>query len=336
MERQPRRVRHTLACVAATAVLACGEARDATTIAPVNLTGAGATFPYPLYRAWFSEYAAHARVRINYFSVGSAEGLRLLDQGEADFGASDLAVQPATGVRAPGCARIAVPSVRGPIAVAYNLPAASGEPIPLRFDAALLAAIFSGKVTRWNAPEIAGINPGVTLPATLITVVHRGTGSGTSRAFSDFLSTSGRWKGGTVGDTTEVHWPVGLAAEGNEGVAMEVKVTIGAIGYVELAYARQNRLSVGRVKGAANEFLSPGSESPGYPISARTWLVIDPTHVPAERGTPLVAFVRWALHEGAEQARAMEYTPIDADTVSKYDSLLKTIRFDRCAKPATR
>ncbi|MEO5817597.1 MAG: phosphate ABC transporter substrate-binding protein PstS [Gemmatimonadaceae bacterium] len=209
--------RHLVAgAFAASIIISCSRGRDAEPVAPVTLTGAGATFPYPLYRVWFAEYGQRTGVRINYFAVGSAEGLRLLERGEADFGATDKPVLPTPATSNVACARIAVPMVRGPVAVAYNLPQASG---PLTFDAALLADVFSGTVQQWNAPEIKALNRDVTLPATPITVVHRGTGSGTSRAFGDFLSSSGRWAGSQVGDTSGVRWPVGVAAEGNAGVA---------------------------------------------------------------------------------------------------------------------
>ncbi len=293
----------------------------------MSLTGAGATFPYPLYRIWFAEYGQRTGVGINYFAVGSAEGLRLLGRGEADFGATDKPVNLPTAP--PGsCARITVPMVRGPIAVAYNLPALGAR---LNFDAALLADIFSGRVREWNAPQIAALNRRVSLPPTPITVVHRGTGSGTSRAFGDFLSSSGRWKGSRLGDTSEVRWPIGIAAEGNAGVALEVKVTVGAIGYMELSYARQNRLSIGAVRNRDDRFLAPGAGLPDYPIIANTWLVIDPMHTKPDRGRPLVAFVRWALTDGADQARELEYLPISADSATRYDSLLDKIDFARCA-----
>ncbi|MEO8333373.1 MAG: phosphate ABC transporter substrate-binding protein PstS [bacterium] len=315
---------------AAVVAFACSRARDAEPVAQVTLTGAGATFPYPLYRVWFAEYGQRTGTRINYFAVGSAEGMRLLGRGEADFGATDKPVMPASDASTNGCARVAVPMVRGPIAIAYNLSLESSRQVPLNFDAALLADVFAGKVRQWNAPEVKALNRDVRLPATPITVVHRGTGSGTSRAFGDFLSSSGRWEGSRIGDTSEVRWPVGVAAEGNAGVALEVKVTVGAIGYMELSYARQNRLSIAAVKGGDGKFLAPGSALPDYPIMANTWLLIDPVHMKPERGRPLVAFVRWALTDGAEQARDMEYTPIAADSVSRYDAILDKIDFARC------
>jgi phosphate transport system substrate-binding protein len=312
------------------AAASCTRERAADPVVPVTLTGAGATFPYPLYRVWFAEYGQRTGVRINYFAVGSAEGQRLLERGEAEFGATDKP-PPSVNPQASACARVAVPMVRGPIAIAYNLPLSSG---PLKFDAALLADVFSGKVRQWNAPEIRALNKDVVLPATPITVVHRGTGSGTSRAFGDFLSSSGRWEGSRVGDTSEVRWPVGIAAEGNAGVALEVKVTLGAIGYMELSYARQNRLSIGAVADRGGKFVAPGSGLPDYPIIANTWLLIDPMHMKADRGRPLVAFVRWALTDGAARALEMEYTPVPADSVSRYETLLEKIDFARCSEKA--
>jgi phosphate transport system substrate-binding protein len=322
-------LRSCIACALAICVaVSCTREPNAEPAAPVTLTGAGATFPYPLYRVWFSEYGQRTGVRINYFAVGSTEGQRLLERGEADFGATDKPVRAQADTQTNGCARVAVPMVRGPIAVAYNLPLPSG---PLNFDAALLADVFSGKVRQWNAPEIRALNKGADLPATPITVVHRGTGSGTSRAFGDFLSSSGPWAGSVVGDTSEVRWPVGIAAEGNAGVALEVKVTVGAIGYMELSYARQNRLSIGAVANRDGKYLAPGSGLPDYPIIANTWLLIDPVHMKPERGKPLVAFVRWALTDGAAQALEMEYTPVASDSVSRYDAVLEKIDFAKCA-----
>jgi phosphate transport system substrate-binding protein len=311
--------------------LSCAREKGAEPVAPVALTGAGATFPYPLYRAWFAEYGQQTGVHINYFAVGSAEGQRLLERGEADFGATDKPVVLDRGAPGIGCARVAVPMVRGPIAVAYNLPLSTRDNSPLNFDAALLADIFSGKVRQWNDPAIKALNKDVALPATPIAVVHRGTGSGTSRAFGDFLTSSGKWAGSRIGDTSEVRWPVGVAAEGNAGVALEVKVTVGAIGYMELAYARQNRLTIAAIANRDRKFLAPGSGLPDYPIIANTWLLIDPAHIKVDRGRPLVAFVRWALTDGASQALEMEYTPIVPDSAAHYDALLDKIDFARCA-----
>ncbi|MDB4913881.1 MAG: phosphate transporter substrate-binding protein [Gemmatimonadetes bacterium] len=324
MHHIPSRPRYLCCLAAALALAACGRKDQSAPATRLDLTGAGATFPYPLYRAWFSEYATRTNVRINYFSVGSAEGVRLLAQGEVDFGATDKPL-----AREPGdsgaCARVAVPTVLGPIAIVYHLPAGAS----LRFDARLLADIFSGRIRRWDAPAVRVLNAGVVLPAMPIVVVHRASGSGTGRAFSDYLAKTGKWR--TPADSAaDVVWPVGVAVEGNEGVASEVKVTVGAIGYVELVYARQNRLAVAAVQTAAGDFVPPGQGSGTYPIVAQTWLVLDPAHVHAGRGSALVTFIRWALEDGATSAKAMEYFPAPPDTVARYDSLLRKIDFAAC------
>ncbi|MES2176879.1 MAG: phosphate ABC transporter substrate-binding protein PstS [Gemmatimonadota bacterium] len=328
MTSEPRvGLRLAVVAIASTIVVSCSGGADSSRHPEVNLTGAGATFPYPLYRAWFSEYGAQANVRINYFSVGSAEGLRLLSQGDVDFGATDRPMRLTAGDAA--CGRVAIPTVIGPIAVAYNLPRLGTEQ-SLQVDARLLSNIYSGRVRRWNDEGIRKLNPGVLLPSMPIVVVHRANGSGTGRAFSSYLATSGSW-GSAVGDTADAKWPVGLAAEGNEGVATEVKVTVGAIGYMELAYARLNRLSIAAVRTPDRGYQLPGRESPDYPITARTLLVIDATHVSNERGSALVSFIRWALRHGASQAQAMEYTTLPPDTIAHYDSVLTALQFGKGA-----
>jgi phosphate transport system substrate-binding protein len=296
-----------------------------------DLVGAGATFPYPLYRAWFSEFERREGVRINYFAVGSSEGMRLLERGEADFAATDKpSVARAAGSRAR-CARTVIPMVRGPLAVGYHLPPSADSATPLRLDVSTLADIFAGRVKRWSDARIRELNPGRSLPAAPIVVVHRADGSGTSRAFSDFLSTSGRWGVSHAGDTSEVQWPVGIPAEGNAGVALEVKVREGAIGYMELSYARQNRLTVAAIRGSAGDFVLPGAGATGYPATAVTWLVLEPSRMSPDRAEKFVAFVRWAQHEGSPQARALEYSQSEPDSIAYYEALLSRIPFDSCA-----
>ena len=291
----------------------------------VDITGAGATFPYPLYRAWFSEYSKSNNVRINYFSVGSQEGLRLLAQGEVDFGATDIPFVPPAASSAR-CAAVAIPMVTGAIAIAYNLPGA--DRVPLHFDAHTLTGIYSGRIKRWDDDRLRSLNSGVLLPRASIVVVHRAKGSGTGHAFAAYLATSGGWS--VPADTAGVQWPVGIAAEGNESVAAEVKATPYAIGFMELAYARQNRLAVGEVRGAASAFVLPGADAKDYPIRTRTWIVVNAAHVPAARGAALVNFIRWALQSGSEQARTFEYAPSPADTVAHYDSVLSALTFGTC------
>ena len=202
---------------------------------------------------------------------------------------------------------------------------------PLRLNAATLADIFTGRIARWDAQALRSLNPDVALPALPIRVVHRAVGSGTGRAFSEFLATSGRWRT-APGDSAEVPWPIGVAAEGNEGVASEVKVSIGAIGFVELTYARQNKLPVAAVQSHSGAFVQPVSAASRYPIMARTWLVVEPRRVPQQKADPLFMFIRWALNEGATQARAMEYTPSSPDTVARYDSLLRVLATRHCGE----
>ena len=307
--------------------VSCARSADAPPAARIDLTGAGATFPYPLYRAWFSEYGARTNVRFNYFAVGSAEGLRLLAQGDVDFGATDMPYLAPRHRRA-GCEAIAIPMVSGSIAIAYNLPGVKPDN-PLRFDVQTLADIYSGRISRWDAPALRALNEDVSLPAQPIVVVHRAKGSGTGRAFSDYLATSGKWSAAR-NDTNGVLWPVGIAAEGNQGVASEVKATLYAIGFMELAYARQNHLAVGSVMTMQSRSTLPDGGSSGYPITARTWLVLDPARVKPASGPSLVAFIRWALDSGGVQARALEYLPVATDTVARFDSVLRTMRFGQC------
>ena len=311
------------------------SAHERPTPQSITLIGAGATFPYPLYRAWFSEFEQRHGTRINYFAVGSTEGLRLLERGDADFAASDKpAIASATAHRA-SCGRVAIPMARGPLAIAYHLPPSADSLLPLRLDVGVLADIFAGRVTRWSAPAIRALNPKRRLPDLPIAVIHRADGSGTSRAFSDFLSASDRWRVSHVGDTSEVQWPIGTPAEGNAGVALEVKVREGAIGYVELSYARQNRLSVAAIRVHEGEFVLPGTDPSLYPAMVATWLIVDPTRLAPERASAFVRFVSWAQQEGSTQTRELEYTQPSADSVAYFDSLLAAIPFDRCfAKPS--
>jgi phosphate transport system substrate-binding protein len=316
-----------------TATLACGakEPTPPRKAGMADLVGAGATFPYPLYRAWFSEFERREGVRINYFAVGSSEGMRLLQRSEADFAATD---KPAVARAAAGrgqCARVVIPMVRGPLVLGYHLPPSPDSAVALRLDVATLADIFAGRVKRWNDVRIRALNPARALPAMPITVVHRADGSGTSRAFSDFLSTSGRWSVSHAGDTSEVQWPVGIPAEGNAGVALEVKVRPGAIGYMELSYARQNRLAVAAVRGREGGFVLPGADGASYPATAVTWLVLEPSRLTPDRAEKFVAFVRWAQHEGSPQARELEYRQPEPDSIAYYDTLLSRIPFDSCA-----
>lgn len=322
-----------------------GCARD-TAPPAIDLTGAGATFPYPLYRRWFADYAARTGVRINYLSVGSAAGIRLLDSATVDFGAID---RPLTAAERGGsaCPRVAIPTVAGAIAVVYNLPEQSSA---LRLDADLLADIFTGVIRRWDDRAIAARNPGVELPGRAISVVHRAPGSGTSRAFAAYLASSRKWK-----PRGDLEWSTGVAVEGNEGVGAQVHQTVGAIGYAEVAYATLYHLQVALVRNAHGEDVLPSdvsirgavdsalvhssadsaslilSTAPrSYPIATLTWLVFDPGTLDASRRAKVVSFIRWALHNGAASADRLEYVPLPPAAVTRYDSALTTLSANSC------
>ena len=324
--------------------LACGgDSRSASDTAAgaspadggVALTGAGATFPYPLYSRWFSDYASEKGVRINYQSIGSGGGIRQLSEQTVDFGASDSPMTDAELAKAKGGAVLHVPMVLGGVVVAYNLPGVSA---PLKLDGSTLADIFLGKITKWNDPRIAQLNAGVTLPATDILVVHRSDGSGTTFIFSDYLATvSPAWNAGP-GRGKELKWPVGLGAKGNEGVSAQVKQLPGAIGYTELAYATQNQLPVASMRNKAGSFVVPGAESitaaaagtmarlgpdsdyrisvvdaegaNAYPIASFTWLLVYAQPADTTKGAQLKDFVKWALTTGQQSAASLDYAPL--------------------------
>jgi phosphate transport system substrate-binding protein len=315
-------------------ILAAGVAactRDApppSTVTRINLAGAGATFPYPLYRAWFARYGDSAGVSINYFSVGSAEGLRLFGRGEVDFGAVDSRLRPALNESREGCGQIAVPMVQGAVAVAYNLPSLRNSVLVL--NAPVLAGIYRGQLTKWNAEPIANLNRSLAMPDLPITVVRRASGSGTGRAFSEYLRTSGKWL--PAADEGDVRWPVGIAAEGNESAAADVQVTVGAVGFMELTYARQNRLPIAALVDSVGDPVQPGTSAPTYPVRTQTWLLFDATRLTESKGRAFVGFARWALRDGGATAAGLEYDALPKDTIAHYDSLLAAVNFKRCAK----
>jgi len=315
-----------------------------------DLTAAGATFPYPIYSKWFSDYAKASGVRINYQSIGSGGGIRQLSEQTVDFGASDAPMSDAELAKAKGGAVLHIPTVIGAVAITYNLP---GVQQPIRLSGDALAEIFLGKITRWNDARIATLNPGVSLPATDLLVVHRSDGSGTTYIFSDYLArVSTAWKAGP-GTAKELQWPVGLGAKGNEGVAGQIKQTPGAIGYVELAYAKQNGLPTAALRNAAGEFVQPSVQgataaaagaaaslppttdyrvsivnAPGaqaYPIASFTWLLVYKAQPNAEKGKKLVDFIHWALREGEKSAASLDYAPLPPAMAARLDSLAGTI-----------
>jgi phosphate transport system substrate-binding protein len=317
----------------------------------VDLTGAGATFPYPLYSKWFADYATRTGVKINYQSIGSGGGIRQLSEQTVDFGASDSPMKDDELSKAKGGPILHFPTVLGAVALIYNLPDLKQ---PLRLDGPTLANIFLGTITKWNDGRIASLNPGVTLPNADILVVHRSDGSGTSFIFTDYLSAiSPVWSSGP-GKGKEVQWPTGLGAKGNEGVAGQVRQTVGAIGYAELAYAKQNNIATASLKNASGEFVAPSVASAtaaagaaaaalpantdyrvsivnskgagAYPIASFTWILVYQNQPDAAKGKKLVDFLTWALTDAQQQASALDYAPIPASMSKQLVERLKTIK----------
>jgi phosphate transport system substrate-binding protein len=315
----------------------------------VQIDGAGATFPYPIYSKWFSEYnKLHPDVLINYQSIGSGGGIRQLSNQTVFFGATDGPMTPEQQQNAPG-AILHFPTVLGGVVPIYNIPGVDAE---LKFTGKALADVILGRVTKWNDPAIAAANPGVNLPASDITVVHRSDGSGTTYIFVDYLSKVSPDFRRTVGIATSVNWPVGLGGKGNEGVAGLVKQTPGSIGYVELIYAIQNKISYGAVQNLAGEFVRSSIESvtaaasaaakamppdfrvsitnapgPGvYPISSFTWLLLYENPKDKKRGKIMVDFVKWALGDGQKFASDLGYAPLPGAVVQLEMEALKKIK----------
>ena len=320
-----------LAAVAALSVVPAGAQT-------VQINGAGATFPYPIYSKWFSEYnKLHPNIQINYQSIGSGGGIRQLTNQTVFFGATDGPMTKDQLLAAPS--RIVhFPTVLGAVVPVYNIPGVSAE---LKFGGPLLADIFLGKITKWNDPAIARENPGVDLPASDLTVVHRSDGSGTSYIWADYLAkVSPEWKA-RVGVATSVNWPTGVGGKGNEGVAGLVRQTPGSIGYVELIYAIQNKIAYGPVKNADGNHVRASLDSvtaaaaategkmppdfrvsitnaPGknaYPIASFTWLLLYESPKDKERSRIMVDFLKWALTDGQKYAGELGYAPLPASVV---------------------
>src|SRR2546426_8197719 len=300
--------------------------------AQVKLNGAGATFPNIIYQDWMLSYnKTHADVKLNYQSIGSGGGIRQFSDGTVDFGGTDAPMNDSAIAAIPGNV-LHIPTVLGAIVVTYNVPGVTQQ---LKFTPDVIAGIFLGTITKWNHARITSVNPGVTLPATDIVVVHRSDGSGTSFGFTDYLSkVSPEWAQ-KVGKGTSVSWPVGLGGKGNEGVAATVAQTPGAIGYVELGYATANKMAFGQVQNSAGKFVSPTLEAVtaalagalakmgpstdfrvsltnpdganAYPIATMTWLLLHKEDAHASKAKALVQVVWWAGNEGQAKAPALGY-----------------------------
>jgi phosphate transport system substrate-binding protein len=304
-----------------------------------SLTGAGATFPNPIYTKWFDAYSKKTGIQINYQSIGSGGGIRQFVQGTVDFGATD---GPMTDQQIAGVTGnvMHLPTVLGAVSVTYNLPSVGAT--ELTFDGKILGDIFLGRITKWNDRRIAALNPGATLPAGDIVVVHRSDGSGTTFIFTDFLSkVSPEWKG-KVGKGTSVNWPIGLGGKGNEGVTQQVKQSPGTIGYVELIYAISNKLPSAKIRNSAGALVQPtlksvaaaaaGANLPpdtdfrvsitdaagadSYPISSFTWLLLRRDDSDTVRARTIQGFVEWMLEPAAQRMAAdLHYAPLPGPVI---------------------
>jgi phosphate transport system substrate-binding protein len=313
------------------------------TVQAQKLTGAGATFPYPIYSKWFSEYAAaHPGVEINYQSIGSGGGVRQITAGLVDFGASDM--PPTDDQLAASKVKLTlIPTVLGAAVPAFNVPGVSD----LKFSGEVLADIYLGKIANWNDPRIAKDNPGVKLPDQKIIVVHRSEGSGTTYIWTDYLSkVSQEWANGP-GKGGAVSWPVGVGGKGNEGVAGLIRQLPGTVGYIELLYAIQNHISFGSVKNSSGNFLKASIEgvteaaatvkqmpadyrvsitnAPGanaYPISSFTWLLVPLKSPDAVKGKVVKDLLSWIITSGESEAASLSYAPLPKNVA---DKVLKTV-----------
>ncbi|GEJ55833.1 phosphate ABC transporter substrate-binding protein PstS [Anaeromyxobacter diazotrophicus] len=329
----------TLRLAALLALAALGSARADSLL----ITGAGATFPFPLYSKWFSDYnKLKPELRFNYQSIGSGGGIQQITARTVDFGASDAPLTDEELAKAPGLQH--VPTVLGAVVVTYQAPVAD-----LRLTPETLAALFLGEITRWNDPRLAKDNPGAKLPDVPVTIVHRSDGSGTTAIFTDYLAkVSPAWKS-KVGAGKSVKWPAGLGAKGNEGVTGLVKQTPGALGYVELAYATQNKLAMASLKNHDGHFVRPslaatsaaaaGVDVPpdyrvsitdargadAYPIASFTYLLVYRDQQDKAKGEALVHFLWWAVHDGQHTAPGLDYAPLPKPVVAQLEKTLASI-----------
>jgi phosphate transport system substrate-binding protein len=320
------------------AVLLLGTAASAQGLL---INGAGATFPAPLYQKWFSEYnKINPNIKFNYQAIGSGGGIKQFTDGTVDFGASDAFMKDDQIAKAPDVVHI--PTVLGAVVVAYNAPGLK----TLRFSGETLANIFLGKITKWNDPAIAADNPGLKLPDQSIVIARRSDGSGTNAIFTDYLSKVSPEFKSKVGSGTSVNWPVGLGGKGNDGVTALVKSTPASIGYVELAYAIQQKLTVAELKNKDGNWVKASIESTtaaaagvempadyrvsitnasgkdSYPIAGFTWLLVHQDTKDAGKGKAIVNFLRWALNDGEKMATPLDYAPLPRQVQER---VLKTV-----------
>jgi len=340
-------IARTLILASALAAIACGGSADN---GPVSLTGAGATFPYPIYSKWFDAYYKATGNQVNYQSLGSGAGVKQFTEGTVDFGATDGPMSDAEITAIKGQV-LHVPTVLGADAVTWNLPAIGKT--QLKFDASTLADIFLGKITKWNDPRLVALNPDAKLPATDLLVVHRSDGSGTTFIWTDYLSTvSPEWEA-KAGRGKSVNWPVGLGGKGNEGVTQQIKQVEGTIGYVELIYALANDLPVGLIKNKSGNFVAPtlasvsaaaagvslGADTDfrvsivnadgadAYPVSSFTWLLINPDVADANKAKAIKKFLEWMTSpEAAKMASELHYAPLPAPVAELVKARIATLK----------
>ena len=329
------------------ALLFAGLALTLPVMGQTTLNGAGATFPYPMYSKWFSEYnKLHPDVQINYQSIGSGGGIRQVLNGTVDFGASDgpmsdeQLAQSKTKI-------LHVPTVLGAVVPAYNVPGISEE---VKFTPEALAGIFLGKIQKWNDPAITQANPGYKFPDKPIIVIYRSDGSGTTFIFSDYLSKVSKDWSSSVGKGTSVKWPIGMGGKGNEGVAGQIRQLQGSIGYIELVYAVENKITYGWMKNAAGNFVKASLDSvteaaasvktmpadfrvsitnaPGktaYPISSFTWLLIPAQAKDPKKGKIIADFLEWMVTDGQKMTSQLSYAPLPPNVVEKVKAAIKQI-----------
>jgi phosphate transport system substrate-binding protein len=332
------------------AVLVCFSMAPVSAFAQSGtLTGAGSTFVNPLMSKWSKEYhTLHPNVQINYQSIGSGGGRQQFLSKTVAFGASDAPLTDEQIAQAGGAANVVhIPVTQGSVVIAYNLPGVQKQ---LRFSPETIAGMYLGTIKLWNDPKIAADNPGVSLPVKPVLVVHRSEGSGTTDIFTDYLTkVSAEWKS-KVGRGSSVQWPVGIGGQGNEGVTNQVKNTVGGVGYIELAYARQSKVAYGSVKNRAGNYIDPDPKNvtnaaaslkdlpadlrfsitdetgpQAYPIAGTTWVLLYKTQPDPEQGKLVTAFVQWAIADGQKYATDLDYAVLAKNLVQKSEAALRTV-----------
>lgn len=313
----------------------------------VTLNGAGSSFDHPLFSTMFDEYSkVKPNIRVNYQPVGSGAGIKQLSDETVDFGATDAPMKSEEEKAAKGGEVLHIPITLGAVAISYNIPDVSQS---LKLTPAVLTDIFLGKITKWNDPKIAADNAGVKLPNLAINIAHRSDGSGTTDIFTDYLSkVSTEWSS-KVGKGKSVNWPIGVGGKGNSGVAAAIQQTPGTIGYVELAYAKQNDMPYAQIKNKAGQWVKPslegasaaadGAQIPddmkvsivdadgekAYPISAFSWVILYKDQSDKTKGTALVELLDWMIHDGQNNAEALDYAKLPDSLVQREEAMLKTV-----------